>query len=248
MVFTDSRRKIERANVHTAALHALINGIPDKCTAVIEHNPAFGNESIKYDLPDTRIYFDIAILIGDAAHNLRCALDYAWRKTVYKVAPHKVTNSTKFPVREEMQQLIGALHGVEIDTICKPLFDFVMLDIKPYKGGDFSIWPVHQINNTDKHKLLIPVIQYGGITGLDTEDESGVLQPGGFSWGTTQDFPYYINMPLGWHVKNKGKVSIAIMFDKETFGEEFRTVDTLDIFSLYILQVIEKFERFFETL
>jgi hypothetical protein len=245
--FRDARLKIDRANKHIADLESRIGGLPDHCVAAVEINTAGGNEVIKYDLPDTSAYSDIALMLGDAVHNLRCALDYAWIKTLERVAPQIIDHSTKFPVRDSADELKTALHGAEIDTRTPGLFNLVVSSIKPYKGGNFAIWPLHKINNTDKHRLLIPLIQYGGVIGLEVEDETGKLRPDGYTWGTTQPFPYYVAIPYGWHVKKKGKVAISILFDEAAFGDKFHALDSLRIFSGLILQVVECLERFCEA-
>src|SRR5207248_1202546 len=77
-------------------------------------------------------------------------------------------------------------------------------DIKPYDGGNEAIWPIHRLDIADKHRLLIPVVDYASIVGLEIEDEQG--KPiYGFVPGTWQESPWYIHIPNGLHVKNKGK-------------------------------------------
>ena len=41
---------------------------------------------------------------------------------------------TKFPVRDSSQSLKTALHGIEVDTRYKPLFDCIVSTIQPYNG------------------------------------------------------------------------------------------------------------------
>ena len=186
-------------------------------------------------------------MLGDAVHNLRCALDYAWMETLKCSAPSAIGGSTKFPVRDTADELKAALQGAKIHALSPGLFDLVVLKIKPYKeGGNFAVWPVHRLNNTDKHKLLVPLIQYSGVTGIDVEDETGNASPNGFTMGTTQAFPYYVNLPTGWRVKKEGKVSISIIFDSAKIGGEFRTADCPRVFSRLILEIIEVLERFCE--
>jgi hypothetical protein len=41
----------------------------------------------------------IALVLGDIAHNLKCALDYAWIKTIEVAAPSAISDFAKFPAR-----------------------------------------------------------------------------------------------------------------------------------------------------
>ncbi len=173
--FQEARLKIEWANKHIGELERRIAALAERCTATIEVDPKTKGPYIKYDIADRKQFTDIALVVGDAAHNLRCALDYAWMETLKLAAPTAITASTKFPVRETSNGLEGALRGVHIDTLCPTLFDLVTLKIKPCMGdaGNFAIWPLHRINNTDKHRLLVPIIQYGSVDAIELEKESG---------------------------------------------------------------------------
>jgi hypothetical protein len=242
MRFTSSRLKIERANKHIADIYAAVRTLPDRYTATVEVNPQTGNEVIKHDLSDgNTITTDLALMIGDAIHNLKCALDYAWIGTIERFVPSALDSSTKFPVRPTKDELESALRGRKIDTAAPTLFELVVSNIKPYQGGDHSIWSVHTLDILDKHRLLIPVLEFAGVDGIELENERGETS-NGFTWGTDQKPPYYIPIEVGWRIKNKGHVSVAVLFDERTPAYLMDAPDLLSTFAKVVLNVVELLE------
>ncbi|HWZ44300.1 MAG TPA: hypothetical protein VNW97_12550 [Candidatus Saccharimonadales bacterium] len=241
MRLSDSRLKIERANKHIADIRARIHALPDFYTATIEINPQTGNEVIKHDLSDRTVITDVALMIGDAVHNLKCALDYAWAQTINRLVPTAVSKFSKFPVRSSKDELESALKGREIDIAAPQLFKLVVFDIKAYAGGNDSIWCLHQLNILDKHRLLLPVVTFGAIEGIELENEHEEIVRGG-TWGTTQQTPYYVPVQSGWQIKNKGHVSVAVVFEEGTPVQGMEVADMLSTFAINVLSVTQLLE------
>jgi hypothetical protein len=201
MVFTEARAKIQWANEHLANLKRRISELEDSYSAVIEVHPKFGYKMIKYDLADKSAIEDISLLVGDTLHNLKCALDYGWIKCLERHAPHAINDHTQFPVHSTEQGLKDALTDPKKQLPAK-LINLFLAKIKPYPGRNDALWDIKTLNILDKHRLLLPVITYGGITGLQMEDERGKpIQ--GFVSGTTLELPWYIRVPDGGNVKHK---------------------------------------------
>jgi len=97
MQLKNSRLKIQGADKHIADLDARIGGLPNSDIATVEINPDRGNEVIKHDIADRAAVDDIAVIAGDAVHNLKCALDYAWLGTIAKLVPSAVSKFAKIP-------------------------------------------------------------------------------------------------------------------------------------------------------
>jgi hypothetical protein len=185
MTFSDSRAKIKRANEHIADLQAKIADLPKHYISSIQIDAGARYKAIKYDVADTDFMVDVALLIGDAVHNLKCALDYAWIETIERLIPSAVNRFAKFPVYPSRNALEGALRGREVDEISKNIFRFIVEEIKPYNGGNFAIWPVHVLDKRDKHRLMIPLVHFASIKGIKLEDQTGTIHTGS-TWGTTQ--------------------------------------------------------------
>jgi hypothetical protein len=241
-IFQQARAKLNWANNHIADLDTRINLLQQRDVATVEIDPRFGNEVIKHDIADEHAIRDIALMAGDAVHNLRCALDYAWIETVTLLAPSSKGKFTKFPVYPTHDSLKAALCGNKVDQVAPKLFDVILTEIKPYEGGNFAIWPIHRLDIRDKHRLLIPVIYYSSFRGIETQDETGEIRPNGFTMATNQQPPWYIPIPCGAHVKSKGQASISVMFEYESAGFERHIRESLKVYSCFILRVVETLE------
>lgn len=100
-------------------------------------------------LPDS-----LATIAGDAAQNLRTALDYlaAELARLNGGDPKRVY----FPIAESAEkykaELSGKTKGIPPEAI--KVFDL----IEPYGGGHGQmLWVLHSLNNADKHRLLVSV-------------------------------------------------------------------------------------------
>lgn len=242
MPVSSARLKLKRAHEHIAEIKNRVDLLPASDVASVGVNSDTGQKFVKHDIMDKSALEDIALYMGDAVHNLKSALDHAWLAVITRLAPRSLCHKTLFPVYPTPELLEDALRKREIDTSSKALFNVVINDIKPYKGGDHAIWAIHKLDITDKHKLLVPIATYSTITGLKFEDETGKVLSGS-TYGTTQPAPWYIPMNEGWHVKDHGKPVIGIHFGKGTGLEHFDVLDILQLYSSYILRVVEQLER-----
>lgn len=247
MILRPSRLKIDRADKHISDIKRCLVRLEDSETSVIEVNPTTGSERLKHDFSDRAALTDIALTLGDAIHNLKCALDYAWLQTIARVVPSAVGKFAKFPVYRHADQLKSALEGREIHLSAPRLFGLVMTDINPCEGGNPAIWSVHKLDIRDKHRLLIPVFTNLSIVGIDVEDENGERFPGGNTWATTKEPPYCIDLAPGLHFKNKGVLSYEVIFEDVESGYLMHVPGTILHYSKIILRVVETFERFLES-
>lgn len=244
MVLGDSRLKINRANEHIAQIKKCLVALQDSETSSIEIDSASGCERLKHDFTDRTAFTDMALMLGDAIHNLKCALDYTWFETLGRLAPAVVGKFSKFPVYRHANQLKDALEGREIHFSARRLFEFMLTEIRPYEGGNATIWTIHKLDIRDKHRLLIPVFTNLSIIGIEVEDERGKRHSGN-SRATTQKPPFYVDQPRGFHVKNNGTLSYQVMC--EDAGNLMDVPETFVHYSRIILKVVEVFERFLET-
>ena len=241
--FQDARLKIDRANKHIRDIERRIRSLEDSYSATIQINPKFGYQEIKYDLSDKTAIEDISLLIGDALHNMKCALDYGWLIILERYAAAAIGNKTQFPAYASFDALEQAMKHAKIDILSPALFNFILTKIKPYPGGNDAVWDVKQLNIFDKHRLLLPLIHYTGIRGLEMEDESGELRKGSGT-ATMQPPPWYIRVADGWHVKEKGKPAIDVLFAEGVPAHHLNAPSFLEMYSAMILQTLEVLERF----
>jgi hypothetical protein len=243
--FKDARSKIGRANIHIGEIEDRLSALHDTDAATVESHPQFGTERLKHTL-NISSFDDLALVIGDAIHNLRCALDYTWLETIARVVPANIRHRAKFPVHKTLEEVEGALRSGNIDTACPNLFNFVLAKIKPCATGNPAIWPIHSFDNRDKHRLLIPIQAQGHITGLEVQDQSGYAHPG-FGVSSLQRPPYFIDIESGLHFTKYGKLSAHIIIEDKKSGCSIDIPDTLQVFARMIGFTVEAFEEFLKS-
>lgn len=243
--FRDARLKIDRAKKHIADLQAAVIVQEDTYTDTIEHHPESGAQSLIHEFPSfEKALCDLSLIVGDAIHNLHSALDFAWYSTISRHLPDKISDSTKFPVRETRQTLEGALHGIDVDTRCKRLFDCIVSDIQPYKGGHNEvIWTLHDLDISDKHLLLLALDPLGHIRGISVRDKDGQIHRGSSMPATGIDGRYIIDFEQGLQVEEKGKLSVTVTLPEAGIFEPVPVESLLSDFSNFVLYTVKLLEN-----
>ena len=169
-LFIGSELKIERANKHIADLKTLTEGVVngDSCRLHIEKDGKTGNDTLKIDsikpLPP-----DAVLIIGDAVHKLHTALDLMMSEIV-----RDPDRYTRFPFFETRQEVVGQMDSGKIKAAGHEICDLIMNTIKPYRGGNDTLYGLHDLDIVDKHRRLIVILDVVSIT-IDAEDENGKL-------------------------------------------------------------------------
>jgi hypothetical protein len=240
--YAQARLKITRADNHIAKANVIISSLPDLYTLNIVDDPS-GKQAVKYDLHNSvKIATDLALVVGDALHNLRTALDYAWIATIAKHAPSVLTDRTKFPIYPTCKELKGALNGVNIDSLAPELYKLIVDRIKPYQSGNDAIYTLHRLDISDKHHLLIPLMSIATIEGIVLEDDKGNIQKCGV-WAFTRPGPYFVDLEGKWQIKDKGKLQTTVVFKDESIeGQEVSgLLFSISIATINVLNFLEYF-------
>jgi len=240
--FPGTRAKIERAEQHLRDIKARVGTLEESYSATIQVNPNFGYKEIKYDLADDRAGQDFSLIIGDALHNLKGALDYAWIATLQRHAPHAIGDKTQFPIHRKSDSLESALKDAK-KGLPKDLVSLMLNDIKPHEAGHPTLWAIKELNILDKHRLLLTVFGYTSIVGLEMENEAGEPEPG-YVQATILPPPWFISIPNGWHVKNNGKPAIAVLFNEGHSAQGMEVTSFLELSHMLVLQVVKTLEAF----
>jgi hypothetical protein len=187
---------------------------------------------------------EIALAIGDAAHNYRSALDHLWYQIVITCGgtPHA---QTSFPIRNAADSLKAAINGaLKEQQITAQVFDGIM-SLKPYKAGNPVICGLHNLNIWDKHEMPVPVLQLMAVLDVCFEDDQGSL---------TGRHNYYLDQSSRVRirefddrkitVKDKGHAAIQILFNIGAPFEGEAVIPTFIRISEAVIYIIEFFERF----
>lgn len=168
------RTKIERAEKHIHEFQTEFDafGKTDPYSIGTEDDPQTGDKvfRVKSVAP---IPLVLPIIIGDVLHNLRSALDHlVWH--LVEAAGSKPTTQTSFPIFKTATDCRKFFK--KLKTGCQPKIEGIsrtamklIKRTKPYKRGNKELWLIHELNNIDKHRLLIPTMAISPYLALERE-------------------------------------------------------------------------------
>jgi hypothetical protein len=250
-IFKTARLKIKRADEHIADVDRQITDLrsPELQRITHEINPQTGDQFLHYDFKNPLPLDDLALVIGDAIHNLKTAADHGWH-TLTALIPALASNKySRFPIDTSKSQLESRLRGVKIDTLHPALFRFVVDDLRPYsEGGDSFLCAIHNLDIRDKHKLLVPLARVTAVVDAVLETETGESTRGA-SWSTIREtLPITIPIPAKAKAKIKeyGHLAFEVIFDQGSPVQGVAVSNTLHHFRQVTLSVIEAMEAFFQ--
>jgi hypothetical protein len=151
-------RKIEWAKKHTDDLESEIIAFRDTSPYEfeIQGNPKTGPGSYRIKGTPQPLPESIPLILGDAAHNLRVALDHfacAVVVTVTDRTAFPVWRASRTPTSVQWSGLVkGKLNGAA------PRLIKAVTAVKAYKTGNGEyVWAVDELDRIDKHRLLLSV-------------------------------------------------------------------------------------------
>jgi hypothetical protein len=252
MKFPESRLKIERAEKHISDMDSLLESFihSNFYDLSIQRDDETGHNFLHPTInfgPPAEQY---ALIIGDALHNLRSALDLAYYESVI-LCGGVPTKWTRFPIADTRELLIStrlkpALEKKQIT----PLIYFMILEvIKSYQAGNPSLWTLDDWNITDKHQLLIPVLKLMIVKDVRFEDEKHrpllnlrskyLFGDSGDAWLMGADGMKNIT------VKDKGHATVDILLTRNILKKIESVIPTLRGFSEEVSKTIELFDFLF---
>jgi len=241
-LFRDARLKIQRANKHISDIQSIVLSLPDRYVSSVETDPRTRGQSIKHECPGIdETLVELSLIAGDAIHNLRASLDYAWVE-IFQHLRLPVTKYTRFPFRDTAEALEGALFERKLNTIASEFFNCMVTTIKPYPGGDDLLCALHELDITDKHLLRIKVSPDSSIEGFVVQNEHGTLIEGG-TWGSNEVGPKHVDFEPKIHVKDNGKISVSVVFDDTSILSGSQISDELTTFSMLIMSYLRLIEN-----
>jgi hypothetical protein len=145
--------KVVRAKKHiedlTAALKVFWN--TEDSSVRFEDDPET-KERTFYLNRVTDIPLEILVIIGDALHNLRSALDHLAYQL--PLAPGKMRGRTQFPIVESVTKYMSKEIRGNVTMFRTDVVE-ALDSLKPYKGGNDLLWCLHCLDIIDKHRLLL---------------------------------------------------------------------------------------------
>jgi len=226
-MFRDAYLKLDRADKHIRDAESAVLALKGVYTSSVEVNAQTGGHSIKYACPDLeRRLIEIAPITGDALHNLRTALDYAWVAAIEGLNLG-VTQRTRFPFSKDAKVLDDTLRELKIDTACPLLFQKLRIEIQPYPAGRFFLYALQDADIMDKHTLLLPVIDYTGASRVSVEDENGIVRTEDSLGHLGSDGVFCIDFAPNVRIKDKGELFVSVLFPEGSPFPEFSIPEEL---------------------
>ena len=119
------------------------------------------------------IPFEIVAIVGDALHNMRSALDHLVYQLIL-TAGKNPTRKAAFPIADGAAEYGSPFFRRKIDSMRKDAIDAIDA-LKPYKGGNDTLWRLNQLNNIDKHRLLVTACSMISARSMTPSERAKIL-------------------------------------------------------------------------
>lgn len=240
--FANALLKVERANKHIADIEERLRASAYSHGVSLHMNGQTGEHFLYYRPHDRTLRSDVALMVGDAVHNLHCALDIAWCGAVQALSPQFVTGKLKFPVDPEgsREKLVSSLTKGRKVPLAVPLVSLVADQVKTYKGGDADILALHQLDISDKHRLLIPMLTLMGVNGVELEHEDGTVDR--IAFVLAGNIPWRRPIAPGDKIKENGNPTFRITFSEGDF-RDVEVLPTLGRFRAKVQKIVRILQR-----
>jgi hypothetical protein len=240
------RLKIERAKKHVRDLDSCIKSFLAKkpyTLAAKPHPIAEIRHTTLYVAHVDPVPDDISLIVGDAIHNLRSALDYLMWQLV-EAGGGVPDRNIYFPIAETAQQYQSAIGNREIQKIT-PNALHIISSVQPYQTLDQTLWLLHQLDIIDKHRLLLTVTASMDKWGVDLAKGSNI-------WFNEDRFIPLIagyevvNIPTGTYNKpdQEFQLGVDIAFGESEIPEGELVLYTLNKMADFVNGLASKFEGF----
>ena len=155
---SDIRCKIDRADQQIKEFSAAIEKFKATHPYEILRQSNSQSGQIVYDvLRADDIPQSISAIAGDILQNLRTALDYI-ACAVVPGCRQNLSDKIYFPIlkRAPTSDQIKAAFDGKVKGASQTAIDKIA-SLKPYQGGDDVLWRLNELNNINKHRLLVAV-------------------------------------------------------------------------------------------
>jgi hypothetical protein len=169
--FHGPKLKVQRAKRHImdlqTTIEAFFNENPRRVFIKDNTNPGqLGRISRAVDrLPD-----EFSLIIGDAVHNLRTALDLLMCDLVRHASPNEIVHKkVAFPFPSGRMGLNAAIQDRKIKCCANVMT--ALLNMEPQIRDQHTLGGLHELDLADKHRLIIPIFgrEPSGFVVVDPE-------------------------------------------------------------------------------
>lgn len=248
------RLKVERARRHIEELRRMSSPLSRELYSVTLESreaparPPFAKGSLGQTVvyrPLKPIPETFALIIGDASHNLRSALDHL---STAIVRTHKPSAAINFPMRKTRQEFVVPNKSLKetLDLLEQALPGTTKLfldEIRVDGGPQEPLWAFNSLDNDDKHNLLIPTVTIASIVTPLITVGSNTMMPGGIV-GNDAMRTFHLVTSYGLPIVMRGEfsTSVEIRFGQgAVFGND-PVLPTLGQIAGLVTDTLDKFE------
>jgi hypothetical protein len=248
--------KIDRAKKHVAELQLCFDEFAhaNPCRVVAEYDEKSGRLNIVVrDWKDPPAEF--GLIAGEAIHQLRSALDHIVWLLFERARVRPPGRQTGFPIFHEGGKKYEAEGKAKIRGLSAELSARIE-GFQPFKRSlapkDDLLWLLHDLNNTDKHRVLLVTQAYIGHGAADFFFEPEIKIAKGRSYSLTVDGPLKPGAILCWFeteqrkVTVTGKVAVAVGLVDVGTAKYQPAIPFLNQLSDYVREIATNFEPDFE--
>lgn len=241
-LFRGSHLKVKRANKHIRELYDLLNGFRETrhYRIRVKRDPKTRDWIISIGILERvseQVSDDVSVIVGDAIHNLRAALDLAMYELV-KWLSRTPSEFTKFPFRKTREEVEAAVKGGTIQGLPTSFKTLVIDIIKPYKGGNDPLYALHTMDIADKHHMLIQTHAVAGLTIKTETPEGDLVNYVTFSTEQSGDMGA-VWVPEDVEIKDYDKPVLHVSFGRVEGFESKPILPTLRQLSHLVTEIIE---------
>lgn len=244
--FLGAKLKIKRAYEHIKEVERWYGDlvVVDAHVAGAYVDPQSGKTAVKLVAPQFTKVPDVslAMIIGDAVHNLRSALDYLAADILRPFGIDPELSS--FPIARNRQSLEGKSHYREIKRHAPDLAT-IIADFIGARGGEFV--GLNQLDRTDKHRLLITVHAIANfvIQVIADENDLSTARAGSYLL-LANNMPVTPNSPADLHNKRYTDPTALICFGKGEPFESEPVIPTLHQLAQLVTGIVQTLETHFK--
>ncbi len=245
-VLDGPRLKVERANRHIDELRVATQPLSHEFYEItFDRSPMFSNRNepgiyVHYR-PKQAIPSILALMLGDAIHNLRSALDHLSTAMVRTIKPGA---KTYFPIAPKREIFEAA---PVLDLIEKALpggKKLILENIRPKNASNEVLWRFNDLDNDDKHNLIIPTVTIAKIEGLDAL--VGSNRATGNIICNDAARPFCVLALKGREsditIQDNSKLTVDVKFGKRSVFENEPVIPTLTQIAGLVSHTLDEFE------
>lgn len=114
---------------------------------------------------------NVALAAGDAIFNLRSALDCCWMGM--KRAIDAKAGKATLPRAKTRKEVIGVLKNASMEHAFPRSDEIILDEIRPYEDGSETLWFAGQLDNWNKHNMLISHAQSTRTNSITIRHKNG---------------------------------------------------------------------------